>query len=67
MILQKDRVITIYIQNYKTSKYAGSDTSFYTGELKQRQKKDRNIEMLWMYFYGQHIPSTAKKLKNPRH
>ena len=26
MILQNDRVITIYIQNYKTSKYAGSDT-----------------------------------------
>ncbi|CAH3125288.1 unnamed protein product, partial [Porites lobata] len=27
MILQNDRVITIYIQNYKTSKYAGSDTA----------------------------------------
>ena len=37
--------------------------SFHTGELKQRQKKDRNIEMLWMFVYEQHIPSAAKKLK----
>ena len=62
MILQNDIVTTIYIQNYKTSKYVGSD-SFHTGELKQRQKKNRNIEMLWMFVYRQHIPSAAKKLK----
>ena len=31
--------------------------------LNKGQKKDRNIEMLWMFVYGKHISSAAKKLK----
>ena len=55
-LLQKDRVIT-------TSKHAQSDTVSIQVSLNKRQKQDRNIEMLWMFVYGQHIPSAAKKLK----
>ena len=55
-LLQKDRVIT-------TSKHAQSDTVSIQVRLNKRQKKDRNIEMLWMFVYGQHISSAAKKVK----
>ena len=55
-LLQKDRVIT-------TSKHAQSNTVSIQVRLNKRQKQDRNIEMLWMFVYGQHIPSAAKKLK----
>ena len=56
MLLQKDRVIT-------TSKHAQSDTVSIQVRLNKGQKKDRNIEMLWMFVYGQHISSAAKKVK----
>ena len=55
-LLQKDRVIT-------TCKHAQSDTVSIQVRLNKGQKKDRNIEMLWMFVYGQHISSAAKKVK----
>lgn len=63
-LLQKDGGITIYVQNYKTSKYAGSDTVPIQVSFKKDTKRDTNIEMSGMFIYGRHFPSAAKKLNN---
>lgn len=65
-LLQKDGGITIYVQNYKTSKFAGSDTVPIQVSFEKDGKRDTNIEMLWMNTYGQHFPSAKKPNKRPR-
>ena len=55
-LLQKDRVIT-------TSKHAQSDTVSIQVRLNKRQKKDRNIEMLWMFVMDSIFHPLLRNLK----
>lgn len=60
-LLQKEGGrITIYVQNYNTSMFPGSDSSI-RWVLNKTEKG--HIRMLWMSIYGQHFPSAAKNLK----